>query len=111
MTKKIQKTKLEVAEETDEIRDLENELGKSMALEALRNSEGGKVLLAGFISDIISAVDTIATKPDSLTHIEYITLGCHIKERLDVARALSNAKSNSAFLHQVLKEELEKIQP
>lgn len=92
-----------------EFRALLEESGKAQDLQALRNSNGGKALVKGLVNDIIGALTIIATDAAKLTHSEFIVLACRIKERIDIATALSNAKTNAKFLQEEVRAALEAI--
>lgn len=84
------------------------DLGNAMALQTLHDSEGGKLVINSLIQDIIGALDTMIGGTDTLTHIQYVVLASRIKERVDLVRVLTSAKSNKEVLQGLLKEELEK---
>lgn len=92
------------------VKEMTKELGVAVALDAYKDSEGGKILVKGLISDIIGAIESITTNTSALTINDFITLSVRIKERLDVIRALNGAKTNREILEEELKKELEKIQ-
>ena len=92
------------------VKEITKDLGTATALDAYKDSEGGKILVKGLISDIIGAIESITTNTSVLTINDFITLSVRIKERLDVIRALNGAKTNREILEDELKKELEKIQ-
>lgn len=81
-----------------------DELGRYQALSATAKTEGGKILIEGLFADIVGTLDFMTTNVDDLTHPQLIGSVCKIKERLDIARSLLNAKTNFDILRAKLPE-------
>lgn len=88
-------------------KEIKNDLSNAMALEAIKNSEGGKLLIKSCLTDIISSVDTLRAGYVNLSHIELISHCARLKERLDLYRVLKNAKKNKDIIQGALTEALE----
>lgn len=88
-------------------KEIKDDLAKATALEAVQHSEGGKILIASCLQDIVTSIDTLAVGYTSLSHIELISHCARLKERLALYRALKNASKNKEITLQALKEALE----
>lgn len=86
--------------------ELKDDLGDSIAVKNLYDSEGGQILINGLVSDVIDAMDTLMMNVSALSHIELITLVCKMKERVDIIKVITGAKSKSEIYDSLLKEEL-----
>lgn len=86
---------------------IKKDLKKFTALEALSNSEGGKVLKDTCLKDIVSCVESIAyySKVPSLE--EFISLSARLNEKLSTYMVLKNAKKNVELTEIALEEALE----
>lgn len=81
-------------------KEIKKDLETSKDLKILADSNGGKVLKKGLLSDIVGAVDRMIANRDKNTLQEFVSAACDIKTKLDVLRALDNAKSNVEFLEE-----------
>lgn len=90
----------------DAVKAIADDLDKAYALEALSNFEGGKILIKGLISDIVSIVDSLALKYKKLSHVEMIVLCADLKSKMDVMRAITRARKNRDLLEGDLEEAL-----
>jgi hypothetical protein len=88
-------------------KEIKDDLSKISALEAVKNSEGGKILIESCLADVVSSVDTLCVGYTSLNHIELVAHCARLKERLDLYRVLVNAKRNKKMVLEALKEALE----
>ena len=85
MKKKQEKTNKEL---------VQDDIGKASALEAVKNSEGGKILLASLQKDILSCIDILTSKFSTLSHIELVAFCAKLSERLTLFRAISRSSKN-----------------
>lgn len=76
------------------------------ALEAVTRSEGGKIILEDLFTDVIGGIDTLTATYSELSHVQIVVLISRIKERLDIIRMLTNAKSNRDILLKHLPESM-----
>lgn len=90
------------------VEELKDEVGNFIALETVYKSEGGKILVDALVSDIFSAIDSLANNVQTLTHIEMVAIICKLKERLDIVKVLTGAKSHKEVCEELLEEELKK---
>ena len=89
-----------------ELMEIADDLDEVAAIDAVATSEGGKILLKGLMADVASAVESIAMQHKTLTLQEFISYGAAIKERLDIANALSGAQKNKEYLSELLEQRL-----
>jgi len=87
-------------------KEIEKDLKRYSDIEALTNTDGGKHLKKRCLDNIVSAVDTIATQFQDLTHIQMIAIAAKLNERLNMYRVLSNAKDSVDVTREALEEAL-----
>lgn len=87
-------------------KEIQKDLKRISALEALKNSDGGKILIESCLQDVVSSIDTLRSGYTTLSHIELISHCARLKERLDLYRALINADNNKKIIEDALKEAL-----
>lgn len=105
MPKRI--TKKEILEHPKSaVRDIADDLDKAAALDALASSEGGVILLKSLVSDILSAIDTLTSKYNTLTNQEFVGICADIKTKIDIAKAIKRANANKKFLEDLLEKEI-----
>lgn len=90
----------------DQVRELAGDLNVASALALVSDSEGGQILLESLIADISTAITELSSNYATLTLQEFVSYGARIKEKVNMARVLANAKSNQDFLKQALKDAL-----
>lgn len=88
--------------------DTEKNIKKFSQLDALSNSEGGKVLIEALLKDIKSIIESVAYSNPKQTIEEYIALTCALREKLAMYNVLKNAKKNAELEMETLKEILDK---
>ena len=103
-TKKT-KPKKKATNPKEELQDL---LGNQIALKALHDSEGGEILIDSLIKDIFDAIDILCTQDSLKDHTVMIVLACKIKERMDILKSLTGAKSQVEVYQDLLSEVLKK---
>ena len=102
---KKQKNKL--IAESPELSSLADDLDEITAIAVVENSEGGKLIVKGLMSDLVRSVDTIAMKYDSLSHIEFAALGASIKTKLDTVRVIKRSPTAKKEIKEMLEEALQ----
>src|ERR1035437_3447150 len=85
MKKKQEKTNKEL---------VQDDIGKASALEAVKNSEGGKILLSSLQKDILFCIDKITHDYPTLSHIDLIANCAKFSERLSLFRAILRSSKN-----------------
>jgi hypothetical protein len=66
------------------------------ALEAVRNSEGGQIILTGLRKDILATIDAIVVKYKEVSHPSLIALSAKLAEKLALYRTLSRSSKNKS---------------
>lgn len=107
MGKKLSKEEIERVKANPDLMALTDDLDKITAIGVVSKTEGGKILVEGLLTDIVSSVDTIANKHSTLTANEFITIGASIKTKLDLVRVMTKADKNKEELTEMLKEALQ----
>lgn len=92
----------------NEAEEIKDNLGSSIALQSLHDSEGGRILIDGLVNDILGAVDILGATVTSATHAEMIALICKMKERIDLVRVLTSSKANKEVYEDLLAEVLKR---
>ena len=87
--------------------EIKKDLAKFKKFEVMANSEGGQELKKLCLQDIVNAVDVLATKFQTLSHVEIIGQCAILKERLAIYRLFKNSKENVILAEEALKEALE----
>lgn len=93
-------------DQQEKVIEIEKDLKKITPLDVLARSAGGKVLVDGLLTDIVSNIDTLCSNYKTMTMQEFVANACDIKNKLDLARAIKNAKESKEFLDQELKNTL-----
>lgn len=99
-------TKILSKEEKEKVDDLNEDIKKVAPLDTLARSAGGKILVEGLVSDIISKIDSLAANYDTWTMQQFVANAASIKEKLDLARAIKRAKDTRTFLEEELQNTL-----
>lgn len=76
-------------------------------LDAVKHSEGGKIIIKKSLESIIVTIDTLASNYSTLSHPELIALCARLSERLAVYRLLNNTELNIKFAEEALQEALQ----
>lgn len=85
-------------------KSIKEDIKKYSAIDAIKSSKGGQVLIESLQKDIVATVDNIAANYQSLTHIELIALSARLSEKLTILRVLDRSKSNKKLALEALKE-------
>lgn len=88
----------------DEQKMIADDLDKASALEAVALSEGGKILVAGLLDDIVGCVDTLASKYKDMTLEQFVSTCADLKTKLDLRRAITRSPKNKKYLQVVFDE-------
>lgn len=83
--------------------EIKKDVKKYAALDGIKSTPGGKILIESLQKDIISCVDEISTKYKSATHVELIALGAKLGERITILRTLNRASKNKKYAQEQLK--------
>lgn len=75
------------------------------SLEALKNSEGGQILMKSLKKDIVFGIDEAVTKFKTASHTELIAILAKVGERLNVYRSIDRSLKNKKLAIEVLLEE------
>jgi hypothetical protein len=75
------------------------------SLEAVKNSEGGKILIKSLSDDITAAIMEISAKYKEATHTELIALAAKLSERITILRSITRSSKNK----DLAKEELDRL--
>lgn len=89
---------------------LSSRLKKVAAISALHDTEGGKLLVATLLKDIVGLVDTLAIRHRELTLQEFVAIGAEIKNKLDLVQVIAQSPANAAQAREELKELLKAIE-
>lgn len=81
------------------------DIGKYMALEVLKESEGGKLITFYLKRDILTCLDKISAKYKNANHGELIALCAEMSEKLSVFRTIFRSSKNM----KLAKDELQSI--
>lgn len=87
-------------------KEIGDDIKKYAALDTLRSSDGGKVLIDSYTADIIASLDGIAQGYRSMTYTDLVARAAGLSEKLDVLRTLLNARTNLTLANEALKEAL-----
>jgi hypothetical protein len=88
------------------IKSIADDLDKVKAISALNNMEGGKILVASLLADVVSNIDTMCAKHKDLTMQEFVSLSVDTKTKINMARLLTRAEKNKEYLSDLLDEAL-----
>jgi hypothetical protein len=83
---------------------LRAELKTYASLEAIANSDGGKVLIKGLKKDTVSAIDVLISQFRTAPEIELRAACASLRERITLLRAFTRASKNRKFTQGELDE-------
>ena len=89
-----------------EIADMVDDLGKISAITVIGDSQGGKILVKGLVSDVVGNVDTLCAKYATLSLQEFISLCADMKSKIDLIRVITRARKNKKSLEAMIGETL-----
>lgn len=87
-------------------KEIREDLDIMNALDAVKHTEGGKILIKKSLETITSTVDSLASNYITLSHTEIMGLCARLSERLSIYRALSNTDINIKLTEEALEEAL-----
>ena len=67
------------------------DLARVSAISAIHDMEGGKILVKSLMTDVVSSIDTLCFKYQTLTNQEFVGLCANIKTKLDLAKTLKRS--------------------
>lgn len=91
----------------EKINDIEKDLQEAVALSAISESDGGKILVKSLLTDIVSAVDKLSSGYMTLTMQEFVAISATLKSNKEMLDVLVKAKGNKEYLEGLLKEALQ----
>lgn len=93
-------------EQEESVAEIKKDLKKAKALSTVAESDGGKIILAGFLDDILSNFVTFTDGSDKFTLEDFRVLAVSTREKLALVRVITRAKDNKKFLEEELKSAL-----
>ena len=90
---------------TEEEKQLLDEAAKFAKLDALANSEGGKLLIAQSRKHVLASIEMLLLNYANMSELEIRTYCARAKERMDILQILTGAYGNQI----ACEEELTKI--
>ena len=88
-------------------KEIREDLSQYKALDAVKHSEGGKIIIKQSLASIIATMDALASNYSTLSHAELMSLCARLSERLVTYRILNNTEANIKFAEEALQEALE----
>lgn len=88
----------------NKIEEIKEDLHTVQDLVVLSETKGGKQLINGLTEDILSSIEGMVNQRETLTIQGFVSFACDIKTKLDVVRAIKNAKTNENLLKELLNE-------
>lgn len=73
---------------------IKDEIGEKSALEAVKNSEGGRILLSNLLTAIGQCIDELTMKYKSASHPELIVLSARLAEKVLMYRVINNSSKH-----------------
>lgn len=92
--------------ENPDLSELADELDEKKSLESVAESNGGKLLIKGLVTDIIDIIEALSGRYKEATMQEFVGWGAEISTKLEMLRALRQAKKNREFLKKELDQAL-----
>lgn len=92
------------------VRDIAADLDKAAAVDTVAVSEGGKILLAALLVDVVSSVDSLCANYKTFTMQQFIAECASMKANIDLIRAIKVAHKNKKFFEESLAEEIAKTE-
>ena len=89
--------------------DIKKDIQKYSSIDAISNSQGGKIVVTSLRKDVVSTIDELISKYKTLSHTEMIALCATLHARLSLLRVLTRAKKLKKYAMEemefILKEE------
>lgn len=90
--------------ENEGVLAITDDLSNYAALSAVASQEGGKLIISGLVTDIMTGLDKVATTYKTATHAELMGTCAGIKANLDLVRVLTRAHTNKELAKEALEE-------
>lgn len=87
-------------------KEIREDISQFKSLDAVKHSEGGKLIIKKSLESIIVTIDTLASSYTTLSHPELIALCARLSERMAIYRVLNNTELNIKFAEEALQEAL-----
>lgn len=104
MAKESLKRRVANSSEKDKAESVLQDLESFAALEALANSEGGKLLVGTLTEDALNDIDALTAGYKKLSHIEIMGLCASLEKSLDTIRAIKRSTKNKNMAKEALEE-------
>lgn len=92
--------------ENTELAGIAEDVEKYASIAAVVNQEGGRLIVAGLVADIITGVESVAGGYKKLTHAELMGVCAGLKANMDMLRLLKNGEPNYALARAALADAL-----
>jgi hypothetical protein len=86
--------------------DQQDDVDVYTALKTVASSDGGKILIANLLKDVVGSVGVLENQYKTLTHIELIAQCAALSEKLSLLRTLTRASKNLDDLKKLLEDTL-----
>lgn len=96
-------------EKSDAQKEVEDDIKRYSLLEITEKSEGGQMLLLGFKTDVVGAINKIRGLYKKSTHEELIAWCAILDSRMTLLDAFQRAPKNRKFAVQALTEILKSV--
>ncbi len=83
---------------------IEKDIDKYGSLEALANTDGGKVLIDSLKDDVVASIEEIMTRYKELSHTEFIALGASLEAKFNVIKSIDRSMENKELAKDYLKQ-------
>lgn len=87
--------------------EIQKDLDVVSKLETYTSTKGAEILVKGLVDDIISNINTLSNKHETMTMQEFISLGASTKEKMLLVKAITNVPDNRKLLEELLAEALQ----
>lgn len=88
--------------------ELKDELGDSITLKTLHDSEGGQLLIKNLVKDVLGSMDSLTINVETFSHLQLVAIICKMKERLDLLKVLTGAKARTDVYQDLLADEVKR---
>jgi hypothetical protein len=83
---------------------IQKDIGDYSALEAVKNSEGGQIIIKSLKKDILTGINDLTSKVKTASHIELVAIIAKISERLILLQSLERSTKNKELAVEALLE-------
>lgn len=88
----------------EKVKEIKADIKLYSELEALKNSNGGKILIKSLLKDIIAGLENICGSYKTATHIDLITRIADIDNKMTIFRSINLSTKNKTMAREALKE-------